>query len=62
MGLPSVFVASCEFQDAAEAQSKSLGASPEVVYVQHPIQDRTDDEMAEIADRAVDSLVSALTD
>ena len=61
MGLPSVFVASCEFEDAAESQSKSLGATPEVVYVRHPIQDRTDDEMAEIADRAVDSLVSALT-
>ena len=61
MGLPSVFVASCEFQDAAEAQSKSLGSSPEVVYVRHPIQDRNDDEMGEIADRAVDALVSALT-
>jgi len=61
MGLPSVFVASCEFQDAAESQSKSLGSSPEVVYVRHPIQDRDDDEMGEIADQAVDALVSALT-
>ncbi len=61
MGLPCVFVASCEFQDAAESQSKSLGFSPEVVYVRHPIQDRNDDEMGEIADQAVDALVSALT-
>ena len=61
MGLPSVFVASREFQDAADAQSKSLGSSPEVVYVRHPIQDRNDDEMGQIADRAVDALVSALT-
>jgi len=61
LGLPSVFVASCEFQDAAEVQSKSLGSAPEVVYVRHPIQDRTDDEMGAIADQAVDALVSALT-
>ncbi len=61
MGLPSVFVASREFQDAAESQSKSLGARPEVVYVRHPIQDRTDHEMADIADQAIESLVSALT-
>lgn len=61
MGLPSVFVASCEFEDAAESQSKSLGSSPEAVYVRHPIQDRTDDEMGEIADQAVDALVSAIT-
>ncbi len=61
VGLPSVFVASCEFQDAAESQSKSLGSSPAVVYVRHPIQDRTDVEMAEIADGAIESLVAALT-
>ncbi len=61
MGLPSVYVASAEFEDAAAAQSESLGFSPEVVFVRHPIQDRNDDEMAEIADQAVDALVSALT-
>jgi hypothetical protein len=60
---PSVFVASSEFIDAAEAQSKSLGL-PEVkrVFVPHPIQDRTDDEMRERAEAAVDALIEALVD
>jgi alkanesulfonate monooxygenase SsuD/methylene tetrahydromethanopterin reductase-like flavin-dependent oxidoreductase (luciferase family) len=60
-GLPSVFVASSEFQDAAAAQSRALGFDPAVVYVAHPIQDRTDDEMRALADTAVDAVLAALT-
>ena len=48
-GLPSGFIASCEFEQAADAQGKSLGIKPNRVFVPHPIQDRTDDEMAELA-------------
>jgi hypothetical protein len=59
-GIPSVFVASSEFIDAAVAQSEALGAEPMRVFVQHPIQDRTDDEMRALADAAVDEIVSAL--
>ena len=61
-GVPSVFVASAEFVQAAEAQSASLGF-PTVarVFTPHPIQDRTDDEMRELADKAFDELMSALT-
>ncbi len=33
----------------------ALGADPAAVYVAHPIQDRTADEMREIADRAFDA-------
>jgi hypothetical protein len=60
---PSVFVASDEFVDAAEAQSRSLGL-PEVrrVFVPHPIQDRTDAEMRERADAVLDRLIEALVD
>jgi hypothetical protein len=60
-GKPSVFVASSEFVDAAEAQAHSLGL-PEVarVFVPHPIQDRTDDEMRERADAVLDALIEAL--
>lgn len=61
LGVPSVFVASTEFIDAAEAQAKSLGADPARVFVQHPIQDRTDDEVRTLADAAVDELLAALT-
>ena len=60
-GIPSVFVASGEFQDAAETQSAALGFDAAWVLVEHPIQDRTDDEMREIADKAIDELVAKLT-
>ena len=59
-GLPSVFVASNEFEGAAKAQGRSLGFDPERVLVQHPIQDRTDGEMRALADRAMPELVAAL--
>ncbi len=51
-GIPGVFVATVEFTDGAIVQSKALGADPAAVYVEHPIQDRTDDEMRAIADQA----------
>lgn len=62
-GLPSVFIASTEFIDAAEVQSKALGL-PEVnrIFVPHPIQDATDDEMREKADAIVDRVIAALVD
>jgi hypothetical protein len=60
-GIPGVFVATVEFTSAAEAQSASLGIEPARVYTEHPIQDRTDDEMREIADRAIDELITSLT-
>ena len=59
-GIPSVFVATVEFVTGADAQAKALGAKASAVYVEHPIQDRTDEEMKGIADRAVESVVNAL--
>jgi hypothetical protein len=59
-GVPGVFVATVEFTDGAERQARALGADPAAVYVQHPIQDRTDPEMIEIADRAFDDILSKL--
>jgi hypothetical protein len=61
-GVPSVFVASAEFVDAAIAQSQSLGF-PTVarVFTPHPIQDRTDDEMIAYADAAIDEIIAAIT-
>ena len=60
-GLPGVFVASTEFVDAAEAQATALGFDAARVFVPHPIQDRTDDEMRALADAAVDEILAALT-
>ena len=60
-GRPGVFVASTEFVEAAAAQAKSLGFDPARVFVAHPIQDRSDDEMRALADGVVDALIDALT-
>ena len=62
-GRPSVFIASTQFVDAAQAQSEALGL-PDVrrVFVPHPIQDATDDEMRERAEACVDEVIAALID
>ncbi len=59
-GIPSVFIATVEFTDGAEVQARALGADPAAVYVRHPIQDRTDDEMRSIANEAFKEVVAAL--
>ena len=61
-GVPGVMVASGEFVDAARTQSEALGADPHRVFVEHPIQDRTDEEMRAIADAVVEELWQALTE
>ncbi len=57
-GLPAGFVASNEFIDAAAAQGKSLGINPASVFVAHPIQDRTDAEMAELAQKSIAAITA----
>jgi hypothetical protein len=59
-GVPAVFVASTEFIDAAAAQVRSIGLDVARVFVPHPIQDRTDDEMRALADAAVEEILSKL--
>jgi len=49
-----------EFVDGVTAQSDALGFEPAVVYVPHPIQNRTRAEIDEIADRAFDQVMSLL--
>jgi hypothetical protein len=62
-GKPAVFLASSVFVDAAETQAAALGL-PEVrrVFVPHPIQDATDDEMRAKAEQAFEAVVAALVD
>ena len=57
-----MFVASDEFVSAADAQSAALGM-PDVkrVFVAHPIQDRTDDEMVALANRYFDEIIAGIT-
>ena len=61
LGVPGVFIASTEFIEAADAQAKSLGADPARVFVPHPIQDRTDEEMRALADAALDEILASVT-
>ena len=58
--MPAVFVASTEFVEAARVQAAALGVEPVGVFVPHPIQDRTDDEIRALADGAADELLAAL--
>ena len=51
-GIPGGYVLSEEFREADLAQAKALGFAAMKVFVEHPIQDRTDEEMAAIADQA----------
>ena len=62
-GTPAVFIASTEFVDAAEVQANALGL-PDVkrVFVPHPIQDATDDEIRAKADAIVEQVIAALVD
>jgi hypothetical protein len=60
-GVVGVFVASAEFVDAADAQATAIGFDPARVFVAHPIQDRTDDELRALAETAVDDLLAAVT-
>ncbi len=59
-GVPGVVVASSEFVEAAESQASALGLPARRVFVPHPIQDRSDDEMQALADAALDQIMEAL--
>ena len=61
-GVPSLFIASSEFVNAAQSQADALGF-PDVarVFVGHPIQDRTDEEMRELADSSFAEILSKIT-
>jgi len=59
-GLPTVFVATEPFATAREAQARALGVEPAVVWLPHPIQDRTDDELKALAAASVDAIIAAL--
>ncbi len=59
-GIPTVYVATIEFRDGGLSQAKALGADVPSVFVEHPIQDRTDREMLKIADKAFDEVIGKL--
>jgi len=60
LGIVAVGVATTEFMVAAAAQSQALGYDTAVVFVQHPIQDRTHEEIRALADGALEQILANL--
>ena len=59
-GIPTVGVVTTEFIEGAAAGAKSLGIDPALVFVPHPIQDRTDDELKKLADDHLEAIIALL--
>jgi hypothetical protein len=59
-GVPTLIVATTAFTQAADVQSKALGYEPNMVWVPHPIQDRTDAELTALADKHCDEILSKM--
>lgn len=53
-------VATTEFIDAAAVQAKALGTDPAYVFVPHPVQDRTDEELRQMADSHLERILGLL--
>ena len=60
-GITGISVVTTGFTDAVESQSKALGFEPAVLFVPHPIQNRTAEELKKIADDAVEPALRLLT-
>lgn len=60
-GIPGVSVVTTGFTDAVAVQSKALGFEPAILYVPHPIQNRTAEELKKIADDVVAPALQMLT-
>ncbi len=62
LGRPAVLVASSVFREVAAVEAQNLG-QPALrrVFVPHPIQDRTDDEMREMATATAEEILAALS-
>ena len=52
LGIPGVMVVTEALKPAAAAQSRSLGFQPNIIWVGHPIQNRTKDELRALANQA----------
>jgi hypothetical protein len=59
-GIPGVSIVTTEFADAVDVQSKALGFDPAIVFVPHPIQNRTREELERLADDAIEPALKLL--
>ena len=62
LGIPAVAVATTEFITPARAQASALGRPGfDAIYVPHPIQDQTPEQIAARADAVAEEIVRRLT-
>ena len=50
-----------EFKDAAAIQSKALGFEPGIYWMEHPVQNRTPEELLSMAKDAADGVLEMIT-
>ena len=60
-GIPGCSVISEAFRPGAEAQSKALGFEPAIVWVDHPIQNRTPEQLAALADGVMETILAKIS-
>ena len=53
-------IATEAFRPAAAAQARALGLEPAVAWVPHPIQNRTPEELAAIADGVIEEVLALI--
>ncbi|HEU5414370.1 MAG TPA: hypothetical protein VFW31_11465 [Candidatus Angelobacter sp.] len=62
LGIPAVPVATTEFMTPARIQAGALGRPGfDAIYVEHPIQDQTPEQIAARADAVAGEIVKRLT-
>ena len=59
--IPGAMIATSAFESAVDAQAAVWAFKPAVVYVPHPLQNRSDQEVATLADEAWEAILAAIT-
>ena len=60
-GIAGCAVATEAFKPAAAAQARALGIEPAIAWVPHPIQNRTAQELAAIADGVILEVIGLIS-
>ena len=56
-----MFLVTEEFQDAASIQCKALGFEPAIYWMPHPVQNRTPEELRQMAKEAAEGVLEMMT-
>ena len=58
---PGAMVATTAFESAVGAQAAVLAFDPAVVYVPHPLQSRSQEDIETMADNALNAILAAIS-